>query len=603
LAIRCALAPLPAMAWLRCCSRRQAQFPLEKDTAFWEEAPLSKAGAAEDDECTDPPLGYEQAAHLKDDGNEKFARGDTAEAMEVWSHALDALCMPQDPPEPDSAPSTRPLADDERVRELRLTLLSNMSLGHKKLKQWRQAVSYCDEVLLEQSANVKALYRKADCLGELGAWREAEEAAARLDAAGKEGAKLAQQKRDEWKRRRKVADGKQKKMWSTAISESNSAELVKKNTRNSQETHLKNTAEPWDAPLVLQMSVFDLRRKGIEWVEGEDFDDAVWRDGIGFHDAVFYQKRALPLTFLAAVALANVDLQSDLVVHCLLDGNIAPFAEPHDWSMVLQRCPGLRTLTVVYIDFGAIGDGAPPPMPYGQLLRPTEEGRVGDRVARVARFLGTYREFKEHCRELPGLVDPQLALWADVPLYGFGDSDLATRVEAYELLAAAMVPSVVTQGGEIPGRGGPPMASRVSDQASSSMAILSEGLGAATMADWHWNRFVVPLDRGSQGIVAAHALLGVLRPAVSRNSPAQVRSIKDALTRRGVMLVPYKLPELANLSNDEELDRLRKRQWEAFCETMRAAGRPVGMEADEQERHRQSMEFYQLCGISEPPPL
>jgi len=77
----------------------------------------------------------------------------------------------------------------------------------------------------------------------------------------------------------------------------------------------------------------------------------------------------------------------------------------------------------------------------------------------------------------------------------------------------------------------------------------------------------------------------------------------DIYQRRGVVLVPYKIPELANLSHDEELDRLRKRQWEAFCEKMRAAGRPVGMEADEQERHRQSMEFYQFCGISEPPPL
>lgn len=70
----------------------------------------------------------------------------------------------------------------------------------------------------------------------------------------------------------------------------------------------------------------------------------------------------------------------------------------------------------VYIDIGAVGadkDGQPPPS-YGTLLRPTEEGRVGDRVARAARFMGTYQEFKAHCRDLPGLVRPHVALWADV---------------------------------------------------------------------------------------------------------------------------------------------------------------------------------------------
>merc|ERR1712045_364137 len=111
-------------------------------------------------------------------------------------------------------------------------------------------------------------------------------------------------------------------------------------------------------------------------------------------------------------------------------------------------------------------------MPYGTLLRPTEEGRVGDRVARAARFLGTYREFKEHCRELPGLVDPQVVLWADVPFYGFGDDDFATRLEAYEMLSATGVPSIITQGGEVPQRGGPPMALRVDEQANLSLAIL-----------------------------------------------------------------------------------------------------------------------------------
>ena len=71
----------------------------------------------------------------------------------------------------------------------------------------------------------------------------------------------------------------------------------------------------------------------------------------------------------------------------------------------------------VYIDIGVIAadkDGQPPAS-YGTLLRPTEEGRVGDRVARSARFMGSYQEFKAHCRDLPGLVKAHVALWADAP--------------------------------------------------------------------------------------------------------------------------------------------------------------------------------------------
>merc|ERR1719245_504341 len=119
--------------------------------------------------------------------------------------------------------------------------------------------------------------------------------------------------------------------------------------------------------------------------------------------------------------------------------------------MILQRCPSMRSFTIVYVDIGSLesSGNAPPPMPYGTLLRPTEEGRIGDRVARSARFLGTYREFREHCRDLPGLVVPNIALWADVPLYGFGKDDLSVRLEAYSLISAAGVPSVIAQGGEI----------------------------------------------------------------------------------------------------------------------------------------------------------
>ncbi|CAK0814128.1 unnamed protein product [Prorocentrum cordatum] len=116
-----------------------------------------------------------------------------------------------------------------------------------------------------------------------------------------------------------------------------------------------------------------------------------------------------------------------------------------------------------------------PPVPYGTLLRPTEEGRVGDRAAHAARFMGTYREFKDHCRDLPGLVSPHLALWADVPMYGFGDEDFDVRLEAFELLSAEGVPSVVTQGGEVPAARGPPIERRLDESASFCLAALAVG--------------------------------------------------------------------------------------------------------------------------------
>jgi len=239
-------------------------------------------------------------------------------------------------------------------------------------------------------------------------------------------------------------------------------------------------------------------------------------------------------------------------------------------------------------------------MPYGTLLRPTEEGRVGDRVARAARFLGTYREFKDHCLDLPGLVKPHVALWADVPLYGFGEGDFATRLEAFELLEASGVPSVITQGGEVPLRGGPPMTMRADEQASLTMAIVGVGLGAAMAGGWVWNRFVVPIDRGSHGVLAGHALLGTIKPSAKRSSPLKPASVKDALIQRGVTPVPCRLRE--HPQHNGELERLRRKQWEAFMQKLRQEGRPVGPDAGEEEQQRQSMEFYQFCGMAEPPP-
>lgn len=350
------------------------------------------------------------------------------------------------------------------------------------------------------------------------------------------------------------------------------------------------------------MSVFDLRRKGFEWDEKEEFDDAIWRDGLGRREAAYYQRRALPLSLLAAGALADIGFPSEAVVHCFLDGNTAPFSLPHDWAAFLRCRPDVRSLMIVYIDIGSMTAAPgqpPPPMPYGTLLRPTEEGRVGDRVARAARFLGTYKEFKEHCRDLPGLVVPHVALWADVPLFGFSDDDLSTRLEAFELLCLANVPSIMTQGAEIPVRDGPPFVPRPDEHASFTMAALELGLETRMAAGWCWNRFVVPLDRGQFGILAAHALLGVVLPKRSSAAPSKdlANTVKAALKERGVTPKPYQLP-VNRTKADDEMERMHREQWEAFCKKRKEEGHPVKPMVNPEDMR----DFYEFCGIP-PPPL
>lgn len=608
-----------------CGRRRQPDVPAE--TPFWEEVDQTKAAAreaeaeagteagadaceAEAAEKQSLALGYEQAAHLKEEGKEKFARGDVEEAMESWAHALDALCAPPARPEDGAcAPlgATPSFLTDPSFREMRLALFLNLAMGHKKLKQWRHAVNYCEEVLYEDPARTKALYHKASALGELCEWQEAEQTAARLEETGDEGKSLASKMREEWRRRRKAADGKQKKMWSTALSKG--AVSPTKATEEAPELQGAPKEGPWAAPKVEDMSVFDLRVKGVKWNEKEDFDDELWRNGLGQKEATFYQQRALPLSLVAAIALGELSLQPELVVHCFLDGNTAPFAQPHDWSCVLRCCPQVRSLTVVYVDIGTIA-GMPkdaPPVPYGTLLRPTEEGRVGDRSAHAARFMGTYREFKDHCRDLPGLVSPHLAFWADVPMYGFGDEDFDVRLEAFELLSSEGVPSVVTQGGEVPAARGPPIERRLDESASFCLAALAVGLRASTVVDWQWNRFVVPLDRGPRGILAAHALLGVVRTAPSNGEgKPTAKGLREALRRKGAPVPPAHALPPADMPPPEaarEFDRrheqLRQKQWEVFCQRLKDAGRPVGPDVSDEEKNRQSMEFYQFCGMND----
>jgi len=618
------------------CARRRRQELAEGETPYWEEvgkpkdaqvqcsSSTSQDRQRQSDELPPEPEkavlssrmepqepkdveelpGYEQADHLKGQGKDKFARGEVNEAITCWLQALDSIPPPSGTRGllgilQGSKPAEVEEKEDGRVLKMRVALLLNLALAHMRLKKFRQAVGFCDEALFDEPGNTKALYRKADALGELCDWHEAEEAAVKLQESGEEGTKLATQKREEWKRRRRQADDKQKKMWSAALDKEKAVpEQLPEVKQSAQKAEIE---EAWCTPKIQMMSPFDLRTKKIDWEEGEDFDDKIWKESLGRREATFYQKRALPMSLLAGVALADLDLpkQSELVVHCILDGNMAPFAEPHDWSVILKRCPEVRNVMVVYIDIGAFRpdkDGQPP-QPYGTLLRPTEEGRIGDRVARAARFMGTYKEFKAHCQHLPGLVRPHIAMWADVPLYGFSEDDFATRLQALSLLSAEGTTSVVTLGGEVQEPGSLPIALRVDDQARLSMGILAVGLGFRKLAAWHWNRFVVPLDRGSQGIVAGHALVGVLAPS-SKKASFVPQTVKEALKRRGITTMPFKLPKLENLKQQQEkMAEMRDRQWQAFCQHLHSQGRKLaGPEDSDQEKKMQTMEWYKFIG-------
>eukprot|EP00439_Symbiodinium_sp_Y106_P057906 s4526_g8.t1 len=278
--------------------------------------------------------GYEQADHLKGQGKDKFARGEVNEAITCWLQALDSIPPPSGTRGllgilQGSKPAEVEEKEDGRVLKMRVALLLNLALAHMRLKKFRQAVGFCDEALFDEPGNTKALYRKADALGELCDWHEAEEAAVKLQESGEEGTKLATQKREEWKRRRRQADDKQKKMWSAALDKEKAVpEQLPEVKQSAQKAEIE---EAWCTPKIQMMRPFDLRTKKIDWEEGEDFDDKIWKESLGRREATFYQKRALPMSLLAGVALADLDLpkQSELVVHCILDGNMAPFAEPH----------------------------------------------------------------------------------------------------------------------------------------------------------------------------------------------------------------------------------------------------------------------------------
>jgi tetratricopeptide (TPR) repeat protein len=84
---------------------------------------------------------------LKAQGNEHYTRGDIASALGCYQQAL----------------STPGLSASESA-----TLHKNLAACHLKLSQWEQAKRHCDAALEVSAVDVKALYRRALALEQLG---------------------------------------------------------------------------------------------------------------------------------------------------------------------------------------------------------------------------------------------------------------------------------------------------------------------------------------------------------------------------------------------------------------------------------------------------
>jgi tetratricopeptide (TPR) repeat protein len=360
----------------------------------------------------------------------------------------------------------------------------------------------------------------------------------------------------------------------------------------------------WSPPEVQPMCLEDLRKSGFEWKE-KDCSDAVWLAGLSRLDASFYHKNGLPLTLVAASAMADIEIRTEFVVHCFLDGNLTTFAENHDWAIFLERCPSVKSLTVVYIDIGEVPTHANPEtpivVPSGTFLRPTEEGRLGDRVVLTAKFLGSYQEFHDRCLDFPALVTPNLALWADVPMYGMGEADLARRLRALSLLGKKGVPSVMTFGGEIAEPGRSSFVPITDESTNLSLAILDVGLGATALKGgcWRWNRFVAPIENGDHGIIAAHAIIGVIQ---SQDVAPSASTVVELLQDQQISVVVQK-PALCQsqrpVSRKESAMSQKhiQAQWAAFRKKLEVEGRPCKPNAlSKEERDQQALEFYQFCG-------
>eukprot|EP00922_Rhytidocystis_sp_ex-Travisia-forbesii_P046414 GHVS01069192.1.p1 GENE.GHVS01069192.1~~GHVS01069192.1.p1 ORF type:complete len:533 (-),score=61.98 GHVS01069192.1:1720-3318(-) len=123
------------------------------------------------DDVDEGPCPFE----MKESGNAAFQKGELKEAVESWEIGVERI--EQLLPLPPTATTARPQASDYRERycvgkasnethkrllELRVSLLSNLSLALLKLQKYDRTVDICNQVLLQEPEHVKALYRKAE---------------------------------------------------------------------------------------------------------------------------------------------------------------------------------------------------------------------------------------------------------------------------------------------------------------------------------------------------------------------------------------------------------------------------------------------------------
>lgn len=534
------------------------------------------------------------AEELKGKANEFFARGETKDAVKYWAEA-------------------RKRAQNQAgCEELTRSIDANLALGHLRLQAWGKALQHAEDALAApgpqcvDSSYVKVLHRRTLALAGLKRWEDAEKALQEFEAAG--GAKsIAEQLRIDWQR----ATQRSKRAQSERVASAWGAEKPQESDSGAGSTQWPDD-ELWSTPKLEWTACFDLRCDGICWKESEDFDDKVWDpDGVRGRKAEHYPM-ALPMTIAAAAALARHSVVPEVTLH-VLQGLKAPMVQ--DWNTFLSRFPSIRALHIVYINvFGdGVEDGSDPlHPPRGCLTKPVEEARVDDRVAKIARFTGSYSEFLRAAAAELDLNFPWLAVLADVPLACGGDAAeerLALIMDALVSLAARKVPIAVTAPAQAKDR-------LLRAPAQRTMATLRL-LGARQRVPWQWNRFTVTSgmfrnkERDKHGqqygtYIGAYAVLGVVTladNATLRRTPKQILE----------MLAAKRVPEEADDDNgekdeaeEEEQDDAKdtdaavasmiqspefQKQLAAFRKKMQKEGRPTGDQMTREEQHRQGMEF------------
>ena len=144
-----------------------------------------------------PRQRIERAADMKARGNRAFASKDFAKAVRRYGGGIDA-----------AAKDLEPDLDDEAIKERRAlasALYLNRAAARLELKEFKGALSDCDEVLESEPRHAKALYRKGRCCLEMDDWSAAKKAFAAVldvDAANKDARRGLLKVRDAVKRQK-----------------------------------------------------------------------------------------------------------------------------------------------------------------------------------------------------------------------------------------------------------------------------------------------------------------------------------------------------------------------------------------------------------------